>query len=501
MAVLTLVVPTAGCGPKTESGEKLSQDRPQLPVPDVKPKGFVAPLADLSAYQAQRLEWKKCDGHFTCADIVVPLDYREPGKQGITLSMKRRAATAKPRLGTLFINPGGPGGSGKELVASFAAKGLEQYDIVGWDPRGVGDSTPVQCMQGKELEHNYTAIDSTPDNAQEAKALRAGISRFAASCLEKSGPLLSHVSTEETVQDLDLLRTLVGDAKLNFFGYSYGTQVGAYYAQRFGKNVGRMVLDGAVNIGDREDVIQAVGFDRALQGFAKWCVKEGQCTDLGDTPEKVIGTITDYLHKLDTNPVKVGDRELTEALGVTGVLTTLYSEQSWRYLALGMSRAVNGDAEPLLQFADLYYQRDAKGHYGSVALSFPAIRCLDEGDDGYEAAVKKGEADAKMAPIFGKFLGGDVVCPVWPVKPVAPIGKITGPGAGPILVVGSTGDSATPYEFAEDMAKQLQSGHLLTLEGEGHGAYGSGSKCLDSAIAKYLVTGDLPAEGTRCKRD
>lgn len=505
LAALTLLASTAACvpspgdGPENGGGEKTSPDRLDLPVPDVKPEGFVDALPDMAAYQGQELKWEDCDG-YTCATVTVPLNWDEPGKQGITLSMKRKAATQEPKLGTIFVNPGGPGGSGKDLVGHFQARGLEQYDIVGWDPRGVGDSTPVQCMQGKELEENYLSVDNAQETEEGRKAAEEKIKKFTTSCLEKSGPLLQHISTQDTVKDLDLLRHLVGDEKLNFFGFSYGTQVGSYYAEMFPENVGHMGLDGAVNITEREDIVQMVGFDRALQNYAKKCSADKSCSDLGDSEEKVIKTITDYLHGLKDKPVKVDDRELNQPLGLIGVIITLYSEDTWEYLTIAMTQAINGDGSMLLALADAYYQRGPDGNYGTMTTSFPAIRCLDEADDGLAGAYKQGEEDAKKAPIFGQFGGADIMCPLWPVKPVKPLDKIKGEGAAPILIIGSTGDSATPYEYAQDMAKALDSGHLITLEGEGHGAYGTGSKCLDEMVVNYFVKDEVPEEGATCQR-
>ena len=242
------------------------------PIPSVVPKGYNDPPAGsgLARYQRQTLEWQPCGNGLTCTTVLAPLDYAKPDGTAITLALARRAATAERRLGTLFINPGGPGGSGTSYVGYFNPEGLEGYDIVGWDPRGVGYSTPVACMGPKELDRFY-ALDASPDDPAEERAWLDAVQGFGRSCLERSGGLLEHVSTVETVKDLELLRGLVGDDKINYFGSSYGTRIGAFYAELYPQRVGRMVLDGSVNISGSDTISQTEGFERALNNFARWC--------------------------------------------------------------------------------------------------------------------------------------------------------------------------------------------------------------------------------------
>nr|WP_239579520.1 alpha/beta hydrolase [Microlunatus panaciterrae] len=450
----------------------------------------------MARYRGQQLHWSGCQKTLECTTALVPLDYAHLDGPAITLALSRRASTSGHRLGSLFINPGGPGGSGVEYTGYFKHKGLEDYDIVGWDPRGVGQSTPVECLTGKDLE-NYTEVDNSPDNASEDKAWIDVNREFGASCLRRSGALLEHVSTPETVRDLDLLRGLVGDRKLNYFGSSYGTYIGALYAQTFPKNVGRMVLDGAVNITDDETVSQTEGFDRALNNFASWCASQG-CR-LGATTAAVLKSIIALWDDLDRNALPVGSRELTQSLAVTGVALVLYeNEDSWKYLREGLEDAVfKRDGSYLLYFADLYNQRDRRGNYGQSNYSFPAVRCLDTKDKGVTGARADAAKDAKRAPSIGRFFGPDMTCPMWPVAAVPDHPKIVAAGAAPIVVIGTTGDPATPYEFAQMMAKQLESGVLVTLKGEGHLAYGQ-STCIQQIAVAYLVKGTVPRNGTTC---
>ena len=487
--------PVRGSATPTDEG------RPVAPVPaDVKPEGFVEPPpgSGLERYTQQKLDWAKCgDEGLQCATTRVPLDYGDPDGQAITLALSRKPAAGSNRLGSLFINPGGPGGSGVDYVGFFQSKGLERYDIVGWDPRGVGKSTPVTCFDKTELD-GYLGRDSSPDSTAEDDELLEAEQDFGRSCLERSGALLAHVSTAETVRDLDVLRAVVGDEKLNYFGSSYGTQIGALYAQLFPKLTGRLVLDGAVNITDDKSISQTLGFERALGSFAAWCAQQ-KC-QLGDSKQQVLDRISAFWADLDAEPLKGGRRPLTQQLGVIGVLFVLYeNERGWKYLQQALELAIFGrDPRFLLFLADQYHQRNEKtGTFGQNNFSFPAVRCLDSRDTELDEVRREADADKAKTPVLGPVSGPDYTCPMWPVAPFPKQATITGPGAAPILVIGTTGDPATPYEYAERMAKQLTSGLLVTFKGEGHLAYGQ-SPCVQKIVQDYLVRDQVPADGVRC---
>jgi pimeloyl-ACP methyl ester carboxylesterase len=472
--------------------------RPVQPIPDVRPAGFISPPSGqgLQRYLGQQLRWSDCGKGLQCTSVLAPLDYADPDGEAITLAVAKRPASAKPAAGSLFINPGGPGGSGTEYVGYFTVKGLERFDVVGWDPRGTGSSTPVKCANGKAMD-DYTSVDVTPDDKAEEKALTQAQIDFGRGCLERSGALLEHISTTETVRDLDLLRHLMGDEKLSYFGSSYGTKIGALYAQLYPATVGRMVLDGAVNITDKKDVSQLDGFERALGNFATWCAEQN-CR-LGNSKGAVERTISDLLQRVDEKPINGGRAKLTQQLALTGVLAVLYeNEEAWKYLQQGLELAAfDNDGRYLMFFADQYNQRADNGTYGQLQFSFPAIRCLDSQDVSVAEAEKEGAEEAKRAATLGPFAGADLVCPLWPVAPAPKEPSIRGAGAAPIVVIGTTGDPATPYEYAERMAEQLESGHLLTLKGEGHLGYGQ-SSCIQRYVQSYLLDGDVPADGTRC---
>ncbi|MFT4215582.1 MAG: alpha/beta hydrolase [Micropruina sp.] len=473
-------------------------DRLRLPATTARPDGVVDPPSGdgLNAYLRQTIQWRQCAERYQCATILAPLDYANPNREAVTLALARKRATASPKLGTLFVNPGGPGASGRNLVTYFASKGLEQYDIVGWDPRGTNASTPVTCFDDAATDA-FNQLDSSPDDAAETEALIAGTYEFAKSCWEHSGELLEHISTIDTARDLDLMRTLVGDSTLSYLGYSYGTQIGAVYADLFPQRVGRLVLDAAVDITDDDTVIQAQGFDLALGNFASWCARQN--CGLGTSKDEVLGTITGFLDRLDAQPVPAGVRKLTQSLAVTGIAGYLYGGiPSWQALARDLQAAMAGNGVRLLRSSDGLNGRGDDGHYGSLFYSFPAIGCVDSKDEGVVEAEQRWLADQQKAPIYGKYFGPIYTCALWPVRS-APQFQPTGDGAAPIVVVGATGDPATPYQNAVTMAQQLTSAVLLTYEGEGHGTFGGKSECIDSAVIAYLTQGTVPADDTRCQ--
>jgi pimeloyl-ACP methyl ester carboxylesterase len=491
--------PTPEPATVTPTAPSLPADgRPLRPVPDIRPAGFAAPPpgTGLKRYRDQELAWKPCGRELQCTSVLAPLDYDDPDGQALTLALTKRPATAQPRLGTLFINPGGPGGSGRRYVGFFDARGLESYDIVGWDPRGVAASTPVRCYGAGDLDR-YLSVDVSPDDAAEQETLRAEVYAFGQACLDHSGPLLEHISTAATVRDLELLRQLLDDSRLNYFGASYGTKIGALYAEQFPATVGRMVLDGAVNIGSQE-VSQLEGFERALEHFADWAATPGTAQPLGSSQTAVLKRIRQLLARLDEAPLTgAGGRLLSQQQAVQGVVTSLYGREQWTSLLPALKAAVDGDARGLLALADRGNQRYEDGTYGQLNAAFPAVRCLDSRATSIAREERSAKRVAAKAPVLGPFAGADLVCPLWPVAPAPKEPRIAAEGAGPIVVLGTTGDPATPYENAVGMAKQLESGVLVTLVGEGHTAYDQ-SECVRKLVLPYLVGGQPPADGSRC---
>lgn len=478
-----------------------SPDRPAVEVPDVAPPGFVSapPGEGYQRYLGQQLTWQPCadDSSLQCTTFAAPLDWEDPDGQAITIAMRRAGEAGEH--GHLFINPGGPGGSAQDYANGFDASGVPGYAIVGLDSRGSGESTPVVCGTGAQTDDYYN-VDSTPDDQAERDALIAAQQAFNAECRANSGRLLDHISSIETIYDYDLARQLLGDEKLNFYGVSYGTYLGAVYAELYPQNVGRMVLDSAVNPTPDDEVIQAMGFDLSLRNFAKWCAAQSECT-LGGSEQEVIDRVVALLNELDAKPLPGdGTRQLTQSLAITGVVLYFYfGSEAYSALSDVLTYTIETrDGQYLLQSADLLNERYPDGTYGGLTYAFPAIRCLDSADEGIDRAFDAWTGDdSQKAPIFGPLFGPDLVCPLWTAEP-APQIDFTGAGAPPILIIQNTGDSATPYRNAELLNGELESSILVVRDAPGHGAYMSGSSCLDTVVDDYFNQGVVPEPGVRC---
>ncbi|MER6327321.1 alpha/beta hydrolase [Streptomyces coelicoflavus] len=479
------------------------------PLPKATPAG-------LSPYYGQKLAWRDCGvPGFQCATMKAPLDYAKPGEGDIRLAVARKKATGPgKRLGSLLVNPGGPGGSAIGYLQQYAgigypAKVRAQYDMVAVDPRGVARSEPVECLDGREMDA-YTQTDVTPDDAGETDELVDAYKEFAEGCGADAPKLLRHVSTVEAARDMDVLRAVLGDEKLTYVGASYGTFLGATYAGLFPDRTGRLVLDGAMDPSlpaRRLNLEQTAGFETAFQSFAKDCVRQSDCPlgDKGTTPDQVGKNLKSFFDDLDAKPLPAGDadgRKLTESLATTGVIAAMYDEGAWQQLRESLTSAIKEkDGAGLLILSDSYYEREADGGYSNLMFANAAVNCLDlpaafSSPDEVRAALPDFE---KASPVFGEGLAwSSLNCAYWPVKPTGEPHRIEAAGATPIVVVGTTRDPATPYRWAEALSGQLSSGRLLTYEGDGHTAYGRGSSCIDSAINTYLLTGTAPKDGTRC---
>ncbi|WP_367320955.1 alpha/beta hydrolase [Streptomyces sp. HUAS ZL42] len=458
---------------------------------------------------SQKLDWGRCratsdspapGSDWQCATLKVPLDWSKPDGKTIGLALIRTKARGGDRIGSLLFNFGGPGGSGVSMMPSYASTVSplhERYDLVSWDPRGVGGSRGIRCRSDKDIEA-AESVDATPDTPAEEQAYFKDATDFGKGCQKAAGELMAHVSTTDTARDMDLMRQVLGDAKMHYFGISYGTELGGVYAHLFPKNVGRMILDAVVDpsadtVGHAEN--QTRGFQRALNDYLK---------STGQDPERGTQKIADLLKRIDADPLPTSSgRKLTQTLAVTGIVLPLYSESGWPSLTSALDAAEEGDGSELLALADGYNERDASGHYGTTTHSQRVISCLDDKQrPTLEETEKLLPEFEKISPVFGPFLGWDTAgwCHDWPVAGQHDSPEVSAPGAAPILVVGNTGDPATPYEGARRMADELGKdvGVVLTWRGEGHGAYGSGSDCVDSTVNAYLLRGTVPRDGKVC---
>ncbi|MFF5156431.1 alpha/beta hydrolase [Streptomyces sp. NPDC000348] len=511
LAAVALLIPgcSSGSSPSAASAAAEQAEAALVPLPRSTP-------AALAPYYGQKPAWRDCKvPGFQCATLKVPLDYAEPTAGDVRLALTRKKATGPgKRLGSLLVNPGGPGGSAVGYVQAYAGIGYPadvraRYDMVAVDPRGVAGSEPVECLDGPGMDA-FTRTDITPDDAGETGTLVASYKRFAEGCGADAPKLLRHVSTVEAARDMDIVRAALGDGKLNYVGASYGTFLGATYAGLFPDRAGRLVLDGAMDpslSARRLNIEQTAGFDTAFTAFAKDCVRRSDCPlgGRGTGAGRAGENLKAFFEKLDTRPIPTGDadgRRLTESLATIGVIAAMYDEGAWQRLREALTAAMKeNDGAGLLLLSDSYYERDANGDYSNLMFANAAVNCLDlppafDSPDEVRRALPDFE---KASPVFGEGLAwASLNCAYWPVRATGEARRIEAKGAAPIVVVGTTRDPATPYRWAEALAGQLSSARLLTYEGDGHTAYGRGSACIDSAINAYLLAGTPPKDGKRC---
>ncbi|PZF79941.1 proteinase [Jiangella anatolica] len=524
---LAAVVAAAGCSAEPERDNNQRPDVPDRSTPAADATVGIEP--ELARFYTQELEWSDCGEGFQCSTATVPVDYADPGGDTLELALLRSPATGEDRLGSLLVNPGGPGASGVEYaqLAGSVVTGQvrERYDIVGFDPRGVAGSTPIDCVDDAELD-DYLAADPTPDDEAEIADMEESIQELAAGCAARSGELVPHVGTADVARDLDVLRAALGDEKLNYLGKSYGTFIGALYADQFPDRVGRLVLDGAIDptlSGDDLGLGQARGFERALSAFLTWCFDQDNCA-LGSSEDEARDTLAGLLRQADAEPLVTDDenRPLTEALAFYGIILPLYltADEGYEPLNEALDLALTeDDGTLLLTFADLYLERNSDGTYnGNANEVISIVNCMDHPESATAAEAQAGlAAFTDVSQVFGPFLAwGGLGCSALadglaeagdgptddptatPTGEPEPHPPVTAPGADPILVVGTTGDPATPYEWAQSLADQLSSGVLLSYDSTVHTAYLAGSDCIDAAVDAYLLAGTVPDEGTSC---
>lgn len=514
------VLLTTGCGGSSHAAQK-----PSAPGGRGSSTGSAAPAgvtsnavpADLTRFYEQKPTWTPCvtDSSglgWTCAKIEVPLDYADPAKGSTYVMTTRRAATgpAGQRLGSLLLNPGGPGGAGIEYAQdpTVVSKNVAaHYDLVGFDPRGVGRSDPVRCLSDDTKAMDaFVGADPMPRTDAQVADVEKEAKAIGAACQDKSARILPYVGTPNAARDMDVIRGVVGDDKLHYLGKSYGTYLGAVYAGLFPTHTGRLVLDGAIDptlTAKQMNVAQAQGFEKLIREFAADCTANATCP-LGTDKATAVDKLMSYLQSLQDHPVPThdGTRTVNYALALTAVLQVMYVPQYWGDLRDALSSAMAGDGSRLLQWADLYNDR-TNGVYDNQTDANIAINCLDRPDPDAQSAqqIKDKEVpDYKtQAPLLGEMLAwADLACATWPAKPQTTPAPITAPGSAPILVVGTKDDPATPYPWAQGLATQLQNGHLLTFNGSGHTAYTRGSQCVDNAVDAYLLQGTLPTPGIAC---
>jgi pimeloyl-ACP methyl ester carboxylesterase len=461
------------------------------------------------------LRWRSCGGGYQCSKLAVPVDYRSPAGQTVELALTRRRARDRAhRIGSLVINYGGPGDPAAETLklagSSIPASVRDRFDLVAFDPRGTGASDPVDCIDDATADR-YFAEDPTPDSPADLARFYAGTNSsvdLAKACVEKFGTWLAEIGTRNVARDMDRLRAALGDRKLTFLGYSYGTVLGAVYAQMFPTRVRAMILDSAVDLSStpQEDELgNARGFESALDAFLADCASHSSCAfHSGGDPKGALNRLRGRFElglKLQT----ADGRRAGEGAFYLAMIAALYDKrQGWPTLARALHNAGQGDGTFLQLLADSYTGRAANGVYDNVQEAIGPIRCADRRDarmtfDDYRATF---EQYAEEFPFFGPLLAGSPIGCDARLPAVAPgedLGDVRVTGAPPILIVGTTNDPATPYAGAQDLNRRIAGSRLLTFDSTEHGSYAKGIPCIDRAVDRYLLTLKLPAKGTRCR--
>jgi pimeloyl-ACP methyl ester carboxylesterase len=461
----------------------------------------------LEKFYTQELDWASCGGVLLCTELTVPMDYADPSGETMTLALNKRPGD-KNAAGSLLVNPGGPGASGletvREAVPNMFGQDLQRgFDVIGFDPRGVGSSTPVKCEQPAEQDAGR-AEQFDPGSDAGIEEMRRDSAEYAALCAERTGDALGFVDTISAARDMDVIRSVLGDKTLNYLGYSYGTSLGANYAQLFPQNVGRMVLDGALDptLGNNEITMgQAIGFENEIRAYMQDCLDSGDCPFTGEL-EDALGQLQGLFDEVEAEPLVGSDGRSVPIIDfVNGFIVPLYDNSTWPMLTEALRNVLAGNVDDIQYFADLTAGRESDGSYtGNGTAAFSAINCLDYPMDA-DIPTMRAEAQelAQAAPTIGKYLAyGAVGCQDWKHPVTGKPGALTAEGAPPIVVIGTTGDPATPYAWSQALAEQLSSASLVTYEGHGHTAYGRSNDCIANAVESYFLDGTVPADGLTC---
>jgi pimeloyl-ACP methyl ester carboxylesterase len=502
LAAQPVLAPVAGATPEAGEG--------QTPVPTPAPAAAAPPVS-----------WGSCSQFVDdtsdiptarCTTVSVPVDYKNPGGAQAKLAVIRVPATGK-RIGSLLVNPGGPGASAVDMVAGMAPD-LDStdigrnFDLVGFDPRGVGHSTPaLRCRTDAEFDayRREPMVDYSPTGVAHIEAL---YKQLAQECVTRMGTeFLANTGTSSAARDMDMVRRALGDEQINYLGYSYGTELGTAYLEQFGDHVRAMVLDGAIDpmVGPiEENIKQMAGFQTAFNDYAKDCARSPACP-LGTDPAQFVNRYHALVDPLATKPGRTSDpRGLGYADATTGTINALYTPDRWKFLTSGLLGLQRGtDAGDLLLLADDYDGRNKNGHYTNDQDAFNAIRCVDAPTPTDAASWVSADQQIRQAAPFlsyGPFTGNAPrdVCALWPVPPTSQPHIPGQAGPGKAVVVSTTHDPATPYQAGVDLAREL-GGPLITYEGTQHTAVFNGNQCVDSAVTNYFIAGTLPPAGLRCQ--
>ncbi len=451
------------------------------------------------------IEWESLGGRVDGGWLTVPLDYADPQGETLDLWVVRHRADDEARIGVLMANNGGPGAAASTIARDasrwFPEELTERFDIVSWDPRGTGVSGgSVDCIDSEEYDRFFSSGDVTPDDEAERQELVDLQRELAERCVERVGDALQYIGTNNSARDMDAIRQALDEPQVSYFGFSYGSELGGVWATLFPATVRAAVFDGAADPG--ADAVEAtrqqwIGFESALNTFLAECSETESCAFHNDGA--AAEAFDALLLELDSEPLPSADgrTDVNLSVAVTGVVQAMYSDRFWPSLERALEDAADGDGAGLLQLNDLYYQRDADGSYSDLLESFQAISCAD---DPERPTVEESDAEAEeligVAPRLFPFTSGSYTCTFFP-ESLDPRIEITGVGAGPIVVIGTTGDPSTPLESSRQMAESLEDGRFVIVEANQHTGYGV-NRCILDVVHDYLIQLIAPENDTVC---
>ena len=474
--------------------------------------------AELKPFYNQTVKWSDCGKAGTrCGTFKVPMDWANPATASINIAVAVHPGSDPKNDPYLLMNPGGPGGSGRDWITDYidqlgTAKLRAAYNMVGFDPRGVGHSSAVKCLDAKAMDSYLYDVSPYPNgSAKDLAYSQKKADEFSASCKKNTGALLGFLDTVSAARDMDVIRAVLGQNKLNYLGYSYGSFLGTTYAALYPSNVGRFVLDGAIDptiTPEQDSVNQLVGFDSALRAYLADCLtgaKSKSCPFSGSVDQAML-QVKAFLSGLETKPLPTDDsRMLNVGVAITGMITPLYSKSEWTYLTQAFDQAFNSKRGQIFMALADYYNSRTNGKYTSNETeAFTAINCLDSRESSKLSDMQaQNKLTAKASVVFGPYwIFGGITCADWPYALAKKPATYTVASEPTIMVVGTTNDPATPFKQAQNLAHNiLAHGWLLTYKGEGHTAYGSaGSSCVDNTVDDFLLNGKIPATEKTCTK-
>ncbi|MFZ1362755.1 MAG: alpha/beta hydrolase [Candidatus Nanopelagicales bacterium] len=473
------------------------------------------PSADLNSFYSQQVNWKSCgsDANQMCASIKVPLNYSDLSQGDIEIAVARTKRSGGNKTetngGSILTNPGGPGASGLDfhpyMVGMLGDDVLANYDVVSFDPRGVGKSASVTCLDTKQMD-TFMADLGTPNKVTSVDQVSAAAASMGAGCEKGSARVLPYVGTNNTARDMDVIRGVLGETKISYYGASYGSSLGQIFATLFPDKTGRFVLDGVVPMWfdiEQMGLGQAKGFETTFERFVANCPKHRGCP-LPNNPQQATSKVKNLLNQLGSKnlPAKGDDsgREVTQAIAYNGVMASMYDDSyGWADLRRALAQAFAGNGTGLLQLSDEYAERE-NGKYGGILQSYYAISCLDQdGRADVTATEQLGKEWAGQAPMFGDYMAWTgLPCSNWPAPVDLAPSRDNWSGLPAMLLINYSEDPATPYEWAEEVASSMPQSALVKVPGPNHVAAFNEIKCVDDSISQFYLDGKLPASRATC---